>query len=316
MTSTFAFLFPGQGSQAVGMLESYKANYPSLVRDTMQQASDVLAFDLLSIIENDPDSELNKTAITQPALLATSYVMWQAWQQEQGKMPALMAGHSLGEYTALVCAGAIHFEDAIKLVSLRGQFMQDAVPEGEGAMAAILGLEDAKVITLCHQAATAGAGIVVAANFNALGQVVISGEKQAVEHTVTLAKEAGAKIAMIIPVSVPSHSPLMQPAAKRLAEEINRIEINEPRIPVIHNVNVSATSHPDDIRQLLIEQLIQPVRWVETIQLLINEGFTQFIECGPGKVLTGLCKRIDKSAQCITINDGVTLAKVAQELGG
>ena len=287
-----ACVFPGQGSQSVGMLGELATAYP-VVEATFAEASEVLGYDLWQLTQQGPETELNQTAKTQPALLAASVAIWRIWQAQQSRMPALLAGHSLGEYSALVCADSMAFTDAIKLVALRGEYMQAACPEGKGAMAAIIGLDDAVVIAVC---ATVSEGeIVTAANFNAIGQVVIAGETAAVERAIIAAKDAGAKIAKRIPVSVPSHCELMRPAAQRLSEALADVAITAPSIPVIHNVNVSEVTHGDDIRQALVEQLYSPVRWVETIQLFAEQGILQLVECGPGKVLAGLNKRIVKT---------------------
>lgn len=310
MAQHVAFVFPGQGSQSVGMLQALTETHGDVVKQLADQAASALGYDLLNIINQGPAEELNKTEITQPALLMTSYALWLVCQQHTDLRPTILAGHSLGEYSALVCAGAIDFVDAIKLVALRGSLMQQAVPAGKGAMAAIVGLDDAAVSEVCEQASSEG--VVVPANYNSIGQVVISGEKTAVEKAATLAKEAGAKLAKVLPVSVPSHSPLMQPAADELAKAISNININTPSIPVIHNVSVNSAEHPDDIRQQLVEQLHKPVRWVETIQLLQQEGFNVIVECGAAKVLTGLSKRIDRSLQSIAYNDASALPTLTE----
>ncbi len=299
MTSGFAIVFPGQGSQSVGMLNSFVSTYGSAIQPLFNEASQVLGYDLWTLIQEGPETELNKTEVTQPALLAASVAIWQLWRKKQGPLPAMMAGHSLGEYTALVCANALEFSDAIALVALRGQLMQAAVPEGLGAMAAIVGLSNEVIAELCQQ--VTAQGVVVPANYNAIGQVVISGEKHAVDAVVEMAKQQGAKLAKVLPVSVPSHSPLMKPAAEALAKAIDALTLKSPQIPILHNVNVDVESNPEQIKQLLIEQLYQPVRWVETIQRFVKEGHTTIVECGPGKVLTGLSKRIDASCQGIAL---------------
>jgi len=290
MSTSFAMLFPGQGSQSVGMLSDLAAKH-ALVQETFSEASDVLDDDLWELAQSGPEEKLNQTEFTQPALLAADIATWRCWQAVGGGQPAFVAGHSLGEYAALVCADALSFADAIALVAARGKFMQAAVPEGTGAMAAILGLEDQAVEAVCVQALEVG--VVSPANYNSVGQVVIAGEVAAVEKAMQLAKEAGA-IAKKIPVSVPSHCALMQPAADQMAEKLRAIEIKQPIIKVIQNADVKSFESPGAIRDALTRQLIAPVRWVETIQFMQQEGITQFFECGPGKVLAGLNKRISK----------------------
>lgn len=299
-----AFVFPGQGSQAVGMMAELGASH-AVVRDTFAEASAALGYDLWQLTQNGPAEELNQTHITQPAMLTSGVAAWRVWQAQGGATPAVMAGHSLGEYTALVCAGALAFGDAVKLVAERGRFMQDAVPAGTGAMAAILGLEDAQVIEAC--ASSAQGQVVSAVNFNSPGQVVIAGNTQAVERAVEAAKGMGAKRALLLPVSVPSHCALMQPAAERLAERLAQIDVNTPHIPVINNVDVSAATDPAAIRQALARQLYSPVRWVETVQKMATDGVTTLVECGPGKVLVGLNKRIVKDMKTYAIFDAASL---------
>ena len=286
-----AFIFPGQGSQKQGMLwDIYQKS--TLVQDTFNEANDALETDLWQICQHDAD-KLNQTEITQPILLTASVALWRVWQAEGQSLPVIMAGHSLGEYSALVCADAMQFADAVKVVSQRGQFMQMAAPKDAGAMSAIIGLDDAKVIELCAQA-TEGQ-IVSAVNFNSPGQVVIAGDKAAVERANALAKAAGAKRTLMLSVSVPSHCALMMSAAQRLADVLADVEISAPQIPVIHNVDVAAYTNPDAIREALVKQLYSPVRWTETIGVMVQQGVTDFVECGPGKVLVGLNKRIDKA---------------------
>lgn len=298
-TSKLTFVFPGQGSQSVGMLTELANQFP-LIEETYQQASQVLGYDLWQLVKNGPEEILNQTEKTQPALLAGSVAIWRIWQAQHGTMPAIMAGHSLGEYSALVCADAINFRDAIKLVADRGRFMQEAVPQGVGAMAAIVGLDDKTVVDLCQQAAQGE--IVAPANFNAIGQIVVAGQTEAVKRVIELAKNAGAKLAKLLPISVPSHCELMRPAAKRLAESLAKINIQAPKIPVIHNVDVCSYSTPEKIREALVKQLDHPVRWVETIQLFAQQGIKLIIECGAGKVLAGLNKRIVSELETISIN--------------
>lgn len=287
-----AVVFPGQGSQKVGMLAEMASLYP-LVESTFQEASEVLGYDLWQLVQNGPQEELNLTERTQPMLLTASVALWRIWQEKGGARPVRMAGHSLGEWSALVCAGVVAFADAVKLVQLRGRYMQEAVPQGVGAMAAVIGLDDDKIEQACSEAA---AGEVVAAvNFNSPGQVVIAGHATAVERASALCKEAGAKRAMPLPVSAPFHTSLMQPAADNLAEQIRSTEFAAPEVPVVHNVNAQTESDPARIRELMIEQIYTPVYWVGCMQTLAAAGVSDVVECGPGKVLSGLCKRIDRS---------------------
>ena len=294
-----AFVFPGQGSQKIGMMSELNTAYPS-VKSVYDDASSVLDCDLWDIVTNGPDEKINSTDITQPVMLAAGVATWKIWQDKNGTQPTFLAGHSLGEYTALVCAGAIDFKQAIKLVAARGRYMQEAVPPGTGAMAAILGLDDDAVRTICTNSNSKG--IVEAVNFNSPGQVVIAGEAAAVERATELAKESGAKRAVILPVSVPSHCQLMKPAADQLATELVNIEVNQPNIPVFNNVDVKSPNNSDEIKQALIKQLYQPVRWVEVIQAMAAQGIDTIAECGPGKVLLGLNKRIDKSLTHVALN--------------
>ncbi len=288
---SLAFVFPGQGSQQLGMLKAANQIYP-LIQETFIQASEALSKDLWALTQADSDTELNQTQNTQPVLLTASVALWRVWQQQKGPIPAFLAGHSLGEYTALVCANAFSLEDAVKLVAYRGELMQTAVPAGKGAMAAIIGMDDTDVLeAVCSE--VANGQVVSCANFNAVGQTVIAGDTEAVERACTLAKERGAKKAILLPVSVPSHCALMKSAAEKLKEALANIRLSSPTIPVIQNVDVMTHQQPDDIRAGLIQQLYCPVRWVETIQRLVNEGTQQVVECGPGKVLSGLIKRID-----------------------
>ena len=307
-----AFIFPGQGSQSVSMLAELSESF-SQVKETFDEASDALGYDLWALVQNGPETELNQTDKTQPAMLAAGIAVWRCWQAVSDYKPAFFAGHSLGEYTALVAAEAIDFKTAIKLVEKRGQLMQQAVPAGEGAMAAILGLEDDVVKAVCQQASAEG--IVEAVNFNSPGQVVIAGSKAAVDKAVEIATETGAKRALLLPVSVPSHCALMRPAAEELSKELESVSIQAPQIPVIHNASVTATANPDEIRQLLAQQLYNPVRWVETVEWLAAQGVDTLVECGPGKVLAGLSKRIDKSLQALPVYDSVTLQKTQEVLG-
>ena len=307
---SLAFVFPGQGSQSIGMLAELAAAHP-IVTETFAQASAVLGYDLWEVVQQGPADKLNQTAATQPAMLAAGVATWRVWQSQSDIKPELMAGHSLGEYTALVCAGVIAFEDAIKLVAERGRLMQEAVPEGEGAMAAILGLDDDVVIDTCDRAALGE--VVSAVNFNSPGQVVIAGKKAAVERAVEIAKDEGAKRALLLPVSVPSHCSLMEPAAEKLLAQMAAITFNTPQIPVINNVDVKAENDPEAIRNALARQLYMPVRWVESVEAMAADGVDRIIECGPGKVLAGLNKRIVKSMAAQPVFDPATLEKALAE---
>lgn len=289
MSKTCAFLFPGQGSQSVGMLRDYIADY-RVIEQTFLEASKALNYNLLHLVEQGPEELLNQTAYTQPALLTASVAIWRVWQEKHGKQPAIMAGHSLGEYSALVCADALEFEQAVMLVAKRGEYMQEAMPEGEGAMAAILGLSDEQVANVCETAAQDQ--IVAPVNFNCPGQVVIAGHQDAVDRALHLAKTTGAKLAKKLPVSVPSHCLLMRSAADKLATYLENIKISAPKIPVVNNVDVAVYSDANEIKNALIRQLYNPVRWVETIETIALTNVGSFLECGPGKVLTGLNKRI------------------------
>ncbi|MEQ4986137.1 ACP S-malonyltransferase [Proteus sp. fly-1089] len=300
----FAMVFPGQGSQTVGMLAELAEQYP-IVTETFAQASDVLGYSLWDLVQNGPEEELNKTWKTQPALLAASVAVWRVWQEKQGKMPQMMAGHSLGEYSALVCAGVIDFAAAIKLVELRGQLMQEAVPAGTGAMYAIIGLDNDAIATACEEAAQGQ--VVSPVNFNSPGQVVIAGNKEAVERAGVLCKEAGAKRALPLAVSVPSHCALMKPAADKLAIALQEIEFKQPEIQVVNNVDVKAQTDANAIRDALVRQLYNPVRWTEMVELIAEKGITQLLEIGPGKVLTGLTKRISKEMNAAAVNDIASL---------
>lgn len=306
---TLALTFPGQGSQAVGMLAGY-GDLPA-IRDTFAEASAVLGQDLLALVTDGPEDQLNATVNTQPVMLAAGVAIYRAWRDLGGAEPAWLAGHSLGEYSALVVAGALEFRDALPLVRFRAEAMQSAVPEGVGAMAAILGLDEAGVRAACSEAEQGQ--VVAAVNLNAPGQVVIAGDAAAVARAIVAAKARGAKKAMALPVSVPSHCALMRPAAERLASRLSDIALQAPRIPVIHNADVAAYDDPDAIRQALVRQLYSPVRWVETVEKLAAAGATRIFECGPGKVLLGMNKRIAKDASNGTWNDRAALdAALAQ----
>ncbi|HEV2285350.1 MAG TPA: ACP S-malonyltransferase [Steroidobacteraceae bacterium] len=292
---SFAFVFPGQGSQSVGMLGALAAADAS-VRATFEEASGVLGYDLWKLVSEGPEAELNATARTQPALLAAGVATWRAWRARGGAEPAVVCGHSLGEFTALVCAEALEFRAAVGLVRYRGEVMQEAVPAGTGAMAAILGLEDAQIEAACREAAAAGGGIVEPANFNSPGQVVIAGEAAAVERAIAAAKARGAKRAVALPVSVPSHSSLMRGAAERLRGRLSGLTLKTPRLRYVSAVDATAHAEPAEIRDLLVRQLSSPVRWTDTVRALIESGVEEIVECGPGRVLTGLNRRIERRA--------------------
>ena len=302
---TLAFVFPGQGSQSTGMLNALAAEFAE-VDATYRAASDVLGYDLWDIVQNGPAEKLNNTAITQPAMLAAGVAVWRVWQARSGAQPAVLAGHSLGEYSALVCGGSLAFEDGIKLVAERGRLMQEAVPAGTGAMAAVLGLDDDAVRGVCAEAADDD--VVEAVNFNSPGQVVVAGHKAAVERAVELAKARGAKRALLLPVSVPSHCALMQPAAEKLATLLEAVAFQAPLIPVINNVDVAMPGEAAAIRSALVRQLYNPVRWVETVQKMAADGVERLVECGPGKVLAGLNKRIERNMAAEAIYDPDSLA--------
>ncbi|MBW6392209.1 ACP S-malonyltransferase [Billgrantia antri] len=300
MTQPLALVFPGQGSQQVGMLRELAERY-SVVRTTFEEAADALGYDLWKVVQEGPDEALNATACTQPALLTASVAIWRVWQELEGPRPGAMAGHSLGEYSAMVCAGVVGFADGVRLVRLRGEAMQEAVPVGQGAMAAILGLDDATVETACAEAAQNE--VVAAVNYNAPGQVVIAGDKAAVERAIVLCQEAGAKRAMPLPVSVPSHCALMHPAAERLKAAMADLDMRPPRYTVYQNVDAQAHADVETLRTRLVEQLYQPVRWTACVEAMEAAGAAVFIECGPGKVLTGLGKRIAKGSKGLAVND-------------
>tara|TARA_R110002049_G_scaffold8612_8_gene46331 strand:+ start:9401 stop:10348 length:948 start_codon:yes stop_codon:yes gene_type:complete len=297
-----AFVFPGQGSQKVGMLSAAHQAFP-VVGEVFDEASEVLGFAVWDLVQQGPQEDLNLTATTQPVLLTASVALWRAWQAEGGSKPAVMAGHSLGEFSALVCAGALAFRDALDLVQQRGQFMQSAVPVGEGAMAAIIGLDDATVNSICAEVARKQDGLVSAVNYNSPGQIVIAGHASAVDAAITALKAAGAKRAMPLPVSAPFHTQLMAPAGKGLATILKDMTIHTPEIPVIHNVHAAPESQPQRIRELLIEQVSSPVQWTQCVVAMRERGAHNFVECGPGAVLSGLNKRIDKSLQSYTLEE-------------
>ncbi|WP_338588903.1 ACP S-malonyltransferase [Shewanella khirikhana] len=305
----FAFVFPGQGSQAVGMLADLAAEFP-VVTETFAEASAALGYDLWALVQDGPAEQLNQTQKTQPALLTASVAIWRAYQASGKPQPAVLAGHSLGEYSALVCAGVIQFADAVKLVELRGQLMQAAVPEGTGAMYAIIGLDNDAIAAACAESAQGE--VVSPVNFNSPGQVVIAGNKDAVERAAAACKAAGAKMAVALPVSVPSHCSLMKGAADKLADALAAIEFSAPAIPVINNVDVQAPTDVAAIRDALVRQLYCPVRWTETVEAMAADGITHLVECGPGKVLTGLAKRINKSVSAQAVNDVASFAALTE----
>lgn len=296
---SFAFFFPGQGSQSLGMMNGFAEH--AIVKNTFDEASAILGQDLWAMINGSDAEIIGQTVNTQPIMLAAGVAVYRAYLEVGGKTPAAVAGHSLGEYTALVAAGALDFADAVKLVRLRAELMQSAVPQGVGAMAAILGLEDEQVRQICAESAQGE--VVEAVNFNSPGQVVIAGNAAAVGRTMAAAKEAGAKRALPLPVSVPSHCSLMKPAADKLAETLKTVEIKQPQIRAIHNADVAAYDDAGKIKDALVRQLYSPVRWTETVNALVSDGIAESAECGPGKVLAGLAKRINKAAACSALTD-------------
>jgi [acyl-carrier-protein] S-malonyltransferase len=308
---SFSFVFPGQGSQSVGMLAQLASAEP-LVQETFAEASAVLGYDLWKLCQGGPEEELGKTERTQPAMLAAGVATWRVWRKHGGGLPAAMAGHSLGEYSALVCSGALDFRTAVGLVQFRGQAMQAAVPAGQGAMAAILGLDDADVEAACREAAQGE--IVQAANFNSPGQIVIAGTAAGVERAIEVAKSKGAKRAIKLPVSVPSHSPLMQPAAERLREKLQQVKFGPREVRDIYTVDVRKHGDEASIRKALVEQLVKPVRWTETIQAMLADGARVIVECGPKGVLTGLNRRIERNKEIamLSIEDAESLQQALQ----
>ena len=299
-----AFVFPGQGSQTVGMLAELATIYP-IVKQTFEQASDVVGYDLWQLSQTGPEELLNQTDKSQPALLAANVAIWRVWRERGGTQPSIMAGHSFGEYSALVCAEALTFTEGVQLAQDRGRFMQDAVPIGVGAVAALLGLEETKVLAICKQVAQDQ--VVSAVNFNAPNQIVIAGHATAVERAIVEAKSAGAKRAVLLPISVPVHCSLMQPAVEKMARRLEQVTINIPKIPVLHNIDITVKTDTTAIRQALSAQIDHPVHWIKTIQTIAAEGITHIFECGPGKVLTGLNKRIAKEIKSLPIYDQQTL---------
>jgi [acyl-carrier-protein] S-malonyltransferase len=310
VTLKLAFVFPGQGSQAVGMMSAFAAH--PVVRETFAEASDALGEDLWALVENGPQDALALTTNTQPVMLTAGVAAWRAWQASGGPMPVVVAGHSLGEYTALVAAGALSFRDAVPLVRFRAQAMQEAAPPGVGAMAAIMGGDDGAVVSACAEAAQGA--VCEAVNFNAPGQLVIAGHKEAVERAIGLARNKGAKRGVMLPVSAPFHSTLMRPAAQRLADRLDAIRIDTPTIPVIHNVDVAQHAEHSEIRDALSRQACHPVHWTATVRAMADMGVTHIVECGPGKVLAGLTKRIDDRIPAFALIDSNAITATIAEL--
>ena len=306
MSQTLAFVFPGQGSQQVGMLSELAESHP-VIQNTFAEASEVLGYDLWDLVQNGPAEDLNQTDKTQPALLTAGVALWRLWQEQGGALPAMVSGHSLGEYTALVCAGAIKFADGVNLVKLRGESMQQAVPAGTGAMTAILGLDDAAIEQACQDAEQGE--VVSPVNYNCPGQIVIAGQKEAVERAIENCKAAGAKRAIPLPVSVPSHCALMKPAAEKMADELAKIEISMPDITVVQNVTAAAPASVDELKENLLAQLYSPVLWTKSVQGMVEQGIESTVECGPGKVLSGLNKKVHKPLSVAAISDAAGLEK-------
>jgi [acyl-carrier-protein] S-malonyltransferase len=306
---SLAITFPGQGSQSVGMMSGF-SGLP-IVERTFLEANAILGVDLWTMVRDGPAEALNQTVNTQPAMLVAGVACWRAWQEKKGPLPAWFAGHSLGEYSALVAAGSIRFEDALTLVRFRAQAMQEAVPEGTGGIAAVLGVDESVIREVCAEAAQGE--VVEPANLNSPGQIVIAGHRAAVERAMGIAKAKGAKRAVMLPMSAPSHCSLMKPAAERLRERLESVAVRKPNVPVIHNRFVEAFDDPARIRQALVEQLYNPVRWIETVQFLGHKGVRRVVECGPGKVLSGMGKRIVADIEYIAIQDAATLVAAAAE---
>lgn len=309
--SQLAFVFPGQGAQKVGMLAEAAAEFKE-VKQTFQQASEVLGYDLWTLAQDGPQEELNLTEVTQPLLLTSSIALWRAWQAKDGSMPAYMAGHSLGEYSALVASEVLAFEDAVALVRKRGRYMQEAVPVGEGAMSAVIGLDDDVIVGVCESLSNSDA-VVEAVNFNSPGQVVIAGHDQAVQDAGAALKEKGAKRVMPLPVSAPFHTSLMQPAGARLAEDINQLSFAAPNVPIVHNVCAKPETDAEKIKVLMIEQTSRAVLWTSCIGFIIDCGVNDFVECGPGKALAGMIKKIDRSAGVVGIESPTVLNEKLSE---
>ncbi len=311
MSSNLAFVFSGQGSQKVGMLAEMAAAFP-VVQKTFAEASEVLGYNLWDLCQNGEQEQLNTTETTQPLLLTSSVALWRVWQEKNGKLPALLAGHSLGEWSALVCANVLDFSDAVDLVRKRGAYMQTAVPKGEGSMAAVLNVDDEKILALCKEASAIG--VVEAVNFNSPGQVVIAGQVAAVDKASELLKAAGAKRVLPLPVSAPFHTSLMKPAAENMAKHISATVFRAPTIPVVHNVNAKTSSDPEAIKALMIQQIDHPVLWVDCVKTLVSANIKTVVECGPGKVLCGLCTRIEKELTAFGIEDVAGLEKALAEI--
>lgn len=310
----FAFVFPGQGSQSVGMVNGYK-DLP-IVQETFQEASDILKQDFWSMVNNGPADDLNLTINTQPLMLTAGVAVYRAWTSLEGSKPALLAGHSLGEYTALVAAEALSFADALLLVRFRAQAMQQAVPEGVGGMAAILGLDDELIEAICHDITNQNQGeSLEPANFNSPGQVVIAGHKNAILQGIEMAKSKGAKRAIMLPMSIPSHCSLMRSAAESMQQQLEHVMLYSPKIPILHNADVKPHSDTAGIKKILVQQLISSVRWVDTIRAFAAAGITHVVECGPGKVLAGLNKRIDQNLQQLSLENSETIKQAANNLG-
>lgn len=313
---SLAFVFPGQGSQSLGMLSQMASVHPQ-IEQTFAEASGVLGYDLWALTQQGPEEKLNQTEQTQPAMLAAGVAVWRAWQACGGAKPGLLAGHSLGEYSALVCAGSLEFTNAVQLVAARGRFMQEAVPAGEGAIAAVLGLDDDKVEEACEEAMKARPGEVAAAvNFNAPGQVVVAGHATAVAYALEVARENGARRTVTLPMSVPVHCELMRPATERLSSMLAEASVRAPKIPVVNNADVTMATDPDEIREALARQLFSPVRWTDAIRKLAQEGADVIVECGPGRVLSGLVKRIDRNLRTLSLHDPDSLQAALAVTGG
>lgn len=314
-SSTIAFVFPGQGSQKVGMLAAAYARSDA-VRATFAEAADALGYDVWALVQQGEQETLNLTATTQPVLLTSSVALWRAWREAGGPNPAMMAGHSLGEFSALVCAGSLEFADAVQLVRKRGEFMQTAVPVGEGAMAAIIGLDDDSINKVCAEISAGTAGEVAAVNFNSPGQVVIAGHTAAVTEASHALKAAGAKRALPLPVSAPFHTQLMKPASEQLAQALAELTLKPPKIPVVHNVHAETEEDPERIRSLLVEQIYSPVQWTRCIEYMASAGIHQIVECGPGRVLSGLNRRINSELQSYSLEEPLALSQALEELTG
>lgn len=310
---SLVFMFPGQGSQAVGMMSTLLASSDS-ANQIFETASRAIDIDLKQLALEGPEERINQTEITQPLILTASIAVWAEWKASAELCPDFMCGHSLGEYTALVASNAMQLEDAVRLVHLRGQLMQGAVPMGQGAMAALLGLEGEAVVKVCEEASSVG--VVSAANFNSPGQVVIAGSNDALEQAIVLATEAGARRAAMLPVSVPCHCALLEPAGIELAEAIRKLDMQEPDVPIVQNYTAAVSASLDELKANLLQHLHQPVRWSDSIKFLIGQGADTFIECGPGKVLAGLNKRIDRSVRSFSMSDGESVAAVVDAIKG